>query len=565
MEVALPLWVLWTALAHAATPLPDLLASELDTAMQALAGEPEPPYYVALAIEDERRVRIAARYGAIARSEDERARALDIDLRVGSPALDSTHELRGFSSLEGSRRSYIELPYDDDGRALTSVLWRELDRQFRDQRERIVMVRANRAVKVEEEVEAPDFALRDAGPVDRLEVPELELDVAAWEGAVVHASTSLRDDPAVVWDSVSVDATRTVTSFVDTDGAVLEHGRLRIRVSVHVQAVAADGDVVSVYKSRDVHDPDRLPAQDELLDWADDARAELAELVAAPRGEPYSGPVILEGRAAGVFFHEVFGHRVEGHRQKAEDEGRTFAEYVGKPILPDFIDVYDDPRLEELEGEQLNGYYLYDDEGVPAQRAELVDGGLFTGFLMHRSPIPGFTESNGHGRRSTGRPPLSRMGNTIVEASRTVPDAELRRLLLDEVRAQGLEFGYVVEEIEGGFTSTGRVTPNAFNVRASKVRRIYADGREDEVVRGIDLVGTPLVAFKNIMAASSTRAVFNGVCGAESGWVPVSAVAPSLLVRELEFQLKEKGQERPPLLPKPVPDQDGSVDAEVTL
>ena len=111
---------------------------------------------------------------------------------------------------------------------------------------------------------------------------------------------------------------------------------------------------------------------------------------------------------------------------------------------------------------------------------------------------------------------------------------------------------------------TGRVTPNAFNVRASVTHRVYADGRPDEVVRGIDLVGTPLVAFGNVIAAGTERQVFNGSCGAESGWVPVSAVAPSLLISKLEFQLKEKGQERPPLLDKPVPPDDGSAALEVT-
>jgi chemotaxis protein histidine kinase CheA len=96
------------------------------------------------------------------------------------------------------------------------------------------------------------------------------------------------------------------------------------------------------------------------------------------------------------------------------------------------------------------------------------------------------------------------------------------------------------------------------DVRASTTWRVYADGRPDELVRGIDLVGTPLVAFDNLIAAGDDPMVFNGTCGAESGWVPVSAVAPSILFRRLEFQLKEKGQDRPPLLAKPGLPEDGS-------
>ncbi|HHO51257.1 MAG TPA: hypothetical protein ENK18_10385, partial [Deltaproteobacteria bacterium] len=346
-------------------------------------------------------------------------------------------------------------------------------------------------------------------------------------------------------------ADRTVTTFVDTEGSRLVHGRRHARLSLAISSTADDGDRVQVFRAVDVHDPERLPDREQTTAWIADALAELHARLEAPRADPYSGPVLLRGKAAAVFFHEVLGHRVEGHRQKREDEGRTFGEQVGRPVLPDWLDVYDDPRVEELLDTQLNGHYAYDDEGVAAARAPLVEDGVFVGFLMGRSPIPGFEQSNGHGRRSTGNPPLARMGNTLVEASSPVSRGALRSRLVEQLRRDGLSFGYVVDEIEGGFTLTGRITPNAFNVRAATTWRVFADGRPDELVRGIDLVGTPLVAFGNLLAAGDDPQVFNGTCGAESGWVPVSAVAPSLLFSRLEFQLKEKGQDRPPLLSKP--------------
>jgi predicted Zn-dependent protease len=263
--------------------------------------------------------------------------------------------------------------------------------------------------------------------------------------------------------------------------------------------------------------------------------------------------VILRGKAAAVFFHEVMGHRVEGHRQKRDDEGKTFAEYIGRPVLPPFISVVDDPTLRSIEGVDLNGFYEYDDEGVPAQRSSIAENGVFKGFLMGRSPLPRFPSSNGHGRRQIGAAATARMGNTLVSASQAVPEPKLRSLLLDEVRRRGLSYGVIVEEIEGGFTTTGRVLPNAFNVRATVSWKVHLDGRPDELIRGVDLVGTPLVAFSNILAAGDKVEVFNGSCGAESGWIPVSAASPSLLLKGLEFQLKEKGEDRPPLLPKPAP------------
>jgi TldD protein len=538
-----------------AAPVEDVLVSELDRAMTSLAPQSDKPYYVALEVFDDTSLSIQARDGTLADNTTRHVRTLDVDLRVGSPDLDSTHPLRGFSAMEDDSRPTTYLPIDDgEGTeaAMRHAIWRDIDASWRGAREKIVMIRANRNVKVEEEDPAPDFEPRPP-IVDRQAVPAFDVDEDAWAKLLVAVDQKLEADPDIYWATVALQATHEVKTFVDTDGTRLVHGRNGLRVSLQAQSTADDGEQVSVFQSRDAHTADKLPTADELYAWARDAVDQVHALRKAPRGVPYSGPVILAGRASGVFFHEVFGHRVEGHRQKRDTEGKTFAEAVGKQILPPFIDVVDDPTVETFQGTDLNGYYAYDDEGVAAQPAVLAKDGKFVGFLMARSPIPGFTQTNGHGRRDSGAAPVSRMGNTIVTADPkvVVPRAKLREQLLAEVRAQHLPYGVIVEEIEGGFTLTGRVEPNAFNVRASESWLVYADGRPDELVRGIDLVGTPLVAFSSIIAAGNDPEVFNGFCGAESGWVPVSAVAPSLLVRRLEFQLKEKGQERPPLLAKP--------------
>lgn len=539
--------------------LEETLVAELDRSLTVLNGQPEKPHYIALAVTDLDTWALTATDGTLGSRDEDHTRVLDVDLRVGDPELDSNRALRGFSSMEGSSRDRVLLPPNvDDPGPIRHALWRELDQQYRGAAERIVMIRAERTVKVEEEVQAPDFEPREP-VVDRREVPELAVDLNAWSPVLVALSDRLDASSVVFGSRVQLNAVHEVKTFVDTEGTRLRHGRNQARLALSLKTVAEDGDQVSVYRAIDVHDPATLPDPATLDRWADEAVQHLQALRVAPRGTPYSGPVLLEGRATAVFFHEVFGHRVEGHRQKSESEGRTFAAKVGESILPEFMDVYDDPNLASWEGVDLNGHYAYDDEGVRAQKAPLAEGGLFRGFLMGRSPLPDQKTSNGHGRRQAGRAPVSRMGNTIVHAKKTVSPQQLRQMFRRELTAQGLEYGYLVSDIDGGFTMTGRVTPNAFNVRANTTYRVYADGRPDVLVRGIDLVGTPLVAFRNITAASDEVQVFNGSCGAESGWVPVSAVAPGILVRRLEFQLKEKGQERPPLLPKPAPD-DGSAD-----
>ena len=170
---------------------------------------------------------------------------------------------------------------------------------------------------------------------------------------------------------------------------------------------------------------------------------------------------------------------------------------------------------------------------------------------MSRSPIENFPRSNAHGRAQAGFRPVSRQSNMFIESTAAVTEQQLRQKLIDECKKQGKPFGLLFQDIQGGFTMTGRTMPNVFNVIPTEVYRVYTDGRPDELVRGVDLVGTPLVMFSMISDASDQFDIFNGICGAESGGVPVSAVAPSLLVNQVEVQKKSKSQERSPILSRP--------------
>jgi predicted Zn-dependent protease len=295
----------------------------------------------------------------------------------------------------------------------------------------------------------------------------------------------------------------------------------------------------------------QLPSDAELAVKVDKIATDLKALRAAPSADPYAGPAMLSGRAAAVFFHEVLGHRLEGHRQRDENEGQTFTKKVNQLVLPAFLSVADDPTMKELNGVQLAGHYDFDDEGVPAARVVAVDNGVLKNFLMSRMPIKNFSQSNGHGRRQPGLMPTGRQGNLIVTSTNTVKDAELREKFIAEIKKQGKPYGLYFDDIQGGFTLTGRASPQAFQVIPVMVYRVYADGRPDELVRGVDIVGTPLLSLNNIVLTGDTLQVFNGICGAESGQVPVAAAAPAMLFTEIEVQKRRRGSERPPVLPPP--------------
>jgi predicted Zn-dependent protease len=277
---------------------------------------------------------------------------------------------------------------------------------------------------------------------------------------------------------------------------------------------------------------------------------DLEALRVAPVADAYTGPAILSGRASGVFFHEIFGHRVEGQRQKTAEDAQTFKGKIGEQVLSKNFSVYFDPTLRHLANTDLDGYYTYDNQGVKARRVTVVENGVLKTFLMSRTPVQGIAQSNGHGRGQVGLSPVARQSNLVVEVSPSAVQLDLKKLLIAEIKKQGLPFGLYFDEIEGGFTFTGRTMPNSFNVLPLMVYRIYADDHE-EVVRGADLIGTPLTTFSKIVAADKNVAVFNGFCGAESGSVPVSASSPGIFVTQIEVQKKAKSQERIPLLPAP--------------
>jgi predicted Zn-dependent protease len=344
---------------------------------------------------------------------------------------------------------------------------------------------------------------------------------------------------------------------VTSEGTRLETSRKLLRVSVSARTKAEDGMDLSQAHTFDAASEDQLPSEEELLAAFQRVIDVVLAMRDAPLVDPYTGPAILVNRASGVFFHEIFGHRIEGHRQKDVEEGQTFARMIGKPVLPSFLSVHDDPTKARLAGADLRGHYRFDDEGVPAERVTLVEEGILRTFLMSRSPLEGIDRSNGHGRREPGRSPVSRQGNLIVSSTRTVSFPELRQRLIAECQQQDKPYGYLFEDITGGFTMTGRGGPQAFKVLPVVVYRVYADGRPDELVRGVDIVGTPLSCFSKILCTADDAAVFNGSCGAESGWVPVSAVSPSILVEQIEIEKRERSQERPPILEPPLGEEDG--------
>jgi TldD protein len=542
----------------AATPskLLQLLGEELDHSMKNLAmPDGTKPYFLGYTVYDEEDVSIRATLGALLGDDDSHNRTLNVDVRVGDYDLDNTHKIRGggygFDPSDFLMQGSTELCLANDPDAIKHTLWLATDRAFKSAVKKFQRVQTNLKTKVEEEDKSGDFTREEPNVHYEREV-NLQIDRDKWGKTLRRVARIAIEHPLIYNSSVSLSGSATNRYMVTSEGTKLQTGRKLYRVVVTAQTKAEDGMELYETEILDAASEDHLPSEEEIVAAFSKVIGQVLALREAPLVEPYTGPAILKNRASGVFFHEIFGHRMEGHRQKDVDEGQTFTKKVGEQVLPEFITVRDDPTMERFADVDLRGYYKYDDEGVAAQDVHLVENGVLKTFLMSRSPVEDFPKSNGHGRRAPGETVVSRMGNTIIESSNAVAFDKLRELLIEECKKQDKPYGLLFEDISGGFTGTRRYSPQSFKVLPLLVYRVYPDGRPDELVRGVDIVGTPLTSFSMIIYTGDDPAVFNGTCGAESGMVPVSGISPSILVSQIEVEKRRREQDKPPILPPPI-------------
>jgi TldD protein len=522
------------------------MEKELHRGQSELAKQDPPPYFTSYNVTDGESLVVLGAQGGILTSSHTRRRAADVSMRIGTAALDNTHDQERYSGITSG-----QLPQRDDPDAIARVLWKLTYEQYRKARQSFTNVKTKSAVRAKDDDDSPDFS--EEKPATYIEKASSSAfpDQKAWEELARRYSACFRRYPQVEESLVFLSAARGNSYLVSTEGTKIVTADAIFRIMIQAETRAADGMQLMRVETFQFSDPTKVPSEAEVAATVKKMADDLSALRAAPLAEPYSGPALLSGRAAAVFFHEVLGHRVEGQRQRGRDEGQTFTKKVNEKIMPEFLSVTDDPTLHTMAGTELSGFYRYDDEGTLASRVEVVKDGILKNFLMGRLPVKNFSISNGHGRAQQGLMPVGRQGNLIVTSSKAIPDAQLRTRFIEEIKKQGKPYGLFFEDIQGGFTLTTRDLPQAFQVLPVMVWRVYADGRPDELVRGVDIVGTPLTVLTQIAATGDTTSVFNGICGAESGSVPVSAAAPAMLFSEMEVQKRKYGDTRPPILPPP--------------
>ena len=533
-----------------------VLREELVADFSELQKQDVKPYFMSFRVQETQAVSITSTNGFLGASFNDRKRTFTPQVRLGSAELDN------FKFNNQAHAGQCALPLTNaSSLALRSAIWLQMlqtyDRAAREYRN----VQNRLRSQADNEDKAPCFSLRSnaqaANPVapayyeEPFATPAItEAQKREWEDRLCRVSAVFRQWPHFNESYANLQVEDQRTHLVNTEGTVVVQNRRSYRIMIQAVVRTSDGMNLPLYTSYIATSLDSLPSEAVLKRDAEDIGRRLVALESAPVADPYSGPALMSGAASGVFFHEIFGHRLEGHRMKSG--GQTFRKMVGQKILPTDFQVYSDPTITHYGGQLLHGSYRYDDEGTPARRVNNVINGVLKEFLMNRIPIDGFPESNGHGRAAVGGDPVSRQSNLIIETSKPNTDAQMRKMLIDEARRQGKEYGYLFQTASSGFTFTGEGNSiNSFNVNPLEVYRIYVDGRPDELVRGVDLIGTPLAMFSTIAAGGDTPYTFTGYCGAESGSVPVSATSPMLFCTKIETQRRQQKAELMPILPAP--------------
>jgi TldD protein len=535
------------------------LKTELQRAKERLRMPKEdPPYFLRYLVRDYDETDMGARFGAIVEDDHTRARQASVEARVGdyqfdNTADDSTDKMFDIDDFDRYEPP-VAAPLDDDIDALRATLWLQTDVKYKRALALLHKKRGARVTNVVEDESVASFSKEQ--PARSIDSPvTVTVDRTTWRDRLRKVSAAFKAFPEIFDSQVKLNVSHQTRYLVSNEGTELVNERLIWALHFSASGRASDGLLVPHYRSFYGASEGELPDEKAQIAAARQLSDEIRKLREAPMMDPYNGPAILLPEAAGVFFHEALGHRLEGERQNDTKEGATFKGQIGKPILPGFLTIIDDPTMRKYNtasgNVSLNGYYRYDDEGVTARPVTLVERGVLRNYLKSRTPVKGSPTSNGHGRSDATLDPIGRMGNTIVRSDRRVPYAKLKQLLLAEIRRQNKQFGLIIADISGGQTNTTTYDFQAFKGMPRIVYKVDAGTGKETLVRGVEFVGTPIGSLNRIVAASDAEGVFNGFCGAESGYVPVSTVAPALLISEIELQRTRRAMERPPLLPAP--------------
>ncbi len=524
------------------------MEQELNRSMKELKLEDyDKPYFISYLIKENTVNQIMAKFGSLILSEKSKTRELFVDVRVGDYQLDNS--VNGKSGSSSSYKRGRLLPIENDIDAIRAVIWQITDDTYKKSLTQYFNKKAKKVQEVDKN-NLPSFS-KEKPSIHIGKERQLVFDKSEWEKKIKELSSIVKDYRELDDSTITFTAQKETVFFINSEKSKYITDDILYSINIDLSAISEDGNVINNFESFHYKSIADIPDLDSIKKEVKKVIDEAYEIKNAKSINPINLPAILEPEAAGILFHEAIGHRLEGERQIDDTQGQTFSERVGTQIIPSFLSIEDNPSLYDFNGGSLLGYFVYDDQGVKGKRVSLVKNGILRNFLLSRTPVKGFINSNGHGRASNGRAPMARMSNLIIRSENEFSKQELKNLLIQEIKKQNKDFGIIIKKMTGGETNTSSYDFQAFKATPLLLYKVDPDTGEETPVRGVEIVGTPLISINKIIATGNNYKAFNGFCGAESGYVPVSTIAPSILITEIELQKTTSEKEKKPILPPP--------------
>ncbi len=533
----------------------------------------DPPYYTEYRVEDTAAHSITASLGALLAEHDEAFRIPTVEMRVGTVNFDNTDHVYS-EAYGGNRYDPGRLPLDNDYLAFRQVFWLASDRAFKTAVDAIGRKRSS-LKNMSQTGALPDFS---PAPAARLILPmeRKPFDSESWKSEVIRLSALLDAYPKVLSSGVEISSSQSTNYIVTSEGTELRTPEDMAYVRMAGHGLAPDGTEVRDGQIFQAFSADGLPSEDVLTRAAKGLGEHVSALSQAPVGEAYDGPVLFEASAAAQLFGQLLGDNLKVTRKPISDPGRPsrhspseLESKIGSRILPEWMDVVDDPTQTQYRGHTLLGHYLYDMQGVAPQPVTLVEKGVLKSFLLTRTPVfKDYPGSNGRARMSGSYGARSPgFGNLFIRASQTTPAADMKKKLIDMCRDGNKPYGILVRKLD--FPSTGSIDELEKVAQASGgshpvvppllAYKVYPDGRE-ELVRGLLFQGVSTRSFKDIVAASDENYVFDlidsnapfALVGAGTFTSTAAVIAPAVLFEELDLEpAKREETPKPPIVPPP--------------
>ena len=541
-------------------------------------GALESPYLISYGIMDTETYHVVASLGSLIQATRFKGRVPNIEVRVGSYDLDHTgHVFTGNYTGTGYNEAW---PLDDNYAALRSSLWLSTDRSYKTAVESMSRKRATMLTAIQTKDDHLPSYWR-ANPVTRIDkVSHPEVRDEEWNRRMTNVSSVFKTYPEVVKSVVDFRIIQGTSVLLNSEGTTVRYADNLNWLTSKAEGFAPDGMLVHDGLAVPTFDLDKFPTDDPLRRDMTQIAENVRALVKAPAGEGYSGPVLFEPWAAAQLLAQLLGDNFEVPRRPLTDPGRNipflpseFENKLGARILPEWIDVVDDPHATEWNGQPLIGFYPFDLEGIPPVTTTLVEKGVLKNFLTTRQPVKGMAENNGHARLyGQYGTRTAAIGNMFVKANQTSSLAELKSRLIEEIRRRNKPYGMLVRKLDfpttAGVTELQQLAADNQQVVATKpvsppvmVYKVYADGRE-ELVRNLRFRGLNSRALQGILGASSEQVRFDFVNNgalfdfpAAGGYLALtSVVSPGILLDEVEFERQPEIANSMPIVPAPALD-----------